>query len=750
MHASWHCCTIVTSRGAAHWLLLVDTYLGALPGFRINAGRGLPAAEVYFEAGSMFALSRPDANLLAIHQAILLRLLGPTPPVSWSDIGTTMPHHEYTLPHLISNPPKPPSLMFLSLPSLVESLNLRTLLASAQAICNATRLPSAYVDYPNLSTSLHGRILATPEISWSLYVLLGVDHTQTSLSYLARGNQSIKYTDYYASNYDIQLHNVDLPLVAVIRLEDLGDHQLPVPESWDPSNNKVRFLPPELCLILPEEFDLARIQTLRLLPDVVKHVCDIQSTVHALTGKYPNCGRIGGERYFAITVGLRLDQGRGHGLAGWRTPFGPLNVSHTDIFQRLELLGDAVLGFIVTARLLCLFPNASIGTLVELKIELVCNETLNHLTKTLGLPQLAKVSNQLLASSKTWADMYEEVVGSIFTGPNGINGCEEFLARTLIGPEHASVATCTCPDLISKALEHICAGDAKADEVRDVVDYACEQNINVFCSSHLSAMFLERLKAVPTEELADWYHVGIQASHSSGTESPTSVVDVIVYLARGLWLGSPGFYVMNQSNDKLPTLPMVPVLYVYHRSIQHPAIYGSFTNDPKGPIASKVLSLFEKFLVYNPSSSNNEAAAKAITTSLAIPIPTGTIPFLVRLLQLALTPQVYQKLELLGDAFLKCSLALHLHTHHPTLTEGALTRMRQSAESNHVLGVLTKKLPSPVLEVIADAHPGIQPDSKVYGDTFESILAAVLLACGEEAASSFVRKLVLPRVTVDA
>lgn len=750
MFALGHCCTIATNRGTSHWLLLVDIDLGTIPGFKITAGRGLPAAEAYFEAGPKFSFARPDANLIAMYQAILLRLLGPTSPASWSEIGVTMLPNEYTFPRLMPERPQPPAMAFLPISSPTDSLQLRALLVSAQTIYNAERLSEKQKDYSSLSTLLHGRIIATPEISWSLYVFLGIDPDQTSASLFSRKGKLLSYTSYYKTAHSIQLSATNLPLIAVVKLDDLRDHQLPKPGSWASMGAKVHFLPPEICMVLPEDLDLVRVQALRFLPDVVKHICDIQSTVSALNEKFPSCGRLGGERYLAITVGLRLDRGRGRGLAGQRTPLGPFGVSHINMFQRLEWLGDAVLGFIVTARLLCMFPNASVGALVEFKMRLVCNETLNNLTKMLGLPQLAEFSGQLMENSKTWADIYEEIVGSIFTGPNGINGCEHFLAKTLIGPEHTNTIASEYSESITRALEKVRTGSGDVSDFKDLVEYACEENISVFCSQHVSAAFLERLKTIPSEELPDWYHVGVQFSELLKLKHTVSAIDVIVHIARGLWLGYPGFCVEQHSNKDGPERPIiVPVLYVYHRVVQHPALYGSLTDDSENPVASRILSLCKDILAHEPLQDSKQVAAQEISMLLAIPIPGGTIPFLVQLLRLALTPHVYQKLELLGDAFLKFSLATYLHTCYPTFTEDVLTRMRQSAETNNVLGGLTKKLPSSVLDTIRESHPGIQPGSKVYGDIFEAILAAILLACGEDAAGYFVKEHILPHVVVN-
>lgn len=105
----------MTTRGPSHWLLLLDTHLGTLPGFKVSAGRGLPAAEVYFEAGPRVSLSRTDATIVAVYQSILFQLLGPTFPASWTEIGATMPHNEYTFPRFISNPPQFATLAFFTL-----------------------------------------------------------------------------------------------------------------------------------------------------------------------------------------------------------------------------------------------------------------------------------------------------------------------------------------------------------------------------------------------------------------------------------------------------------------------------------------------------------------------------------------------------------------------------------------------------------------------------------------------------------
>lgn len=53
--------------------------------------------------------------------------------------------------------------------------------------------------------------------------------------------------------------------------------------------------------------------------------------------------------------------------------------------ERLEFLGDAVLGLIITERLYLTFPGSGEGEMTRLRSALVCRDTLHHVAKTLGL-----------------------------------------------------------------------------------------------------------------------------------------------------------------------------------------------------------------------------------------------------------------------------------------------------------------------------------------------------------------------------
>ena len=53
--------------------------------------------------------------------------------------------------------------------------------------------------------------------------------------------------------------------------------------------------------------------------------------------------------------------------------------------ERLEYLGDSVLGFFVTEKLYCKFPEIPVGVLTRMRSRLVCNDTLVSMARSLEL-----------------------------------------------------------------------------------------------------------------------------------------------------------------------------------------------------------------------------------------------------------------------------------------------------------------------------------------------------------------------------
>lgn len=114
-----------------------------------------------------------------------------------------------------------------------------------------------------------------------------------------------------------------------------------------------------------------------------------------------------------------------------------------DSNERLEFLGDAVLGFVVARHLYRRFPEASEGELTALRAQLVKGETLAVVARRLGLSELLELGR---GEERTGgrdrpinlARAYEAVIGAV-AEDSGLNAAETFIRRTL-APELRSVA----------------------------------------------------------------------------------------------------------------------------------------------------------------------------------------------------------------------------------------------------------------------------------------------------------------------
>ncbi len=104
-------------------------------------------------------------------------------------------------------------------------------------------------------------------------------------------------------------------------------------------------------------------------------------------------------------------------------------------FERLEYLGDAVLGKIVAEHLFWALPNQLEGNLTRLRSELVRNATLTEWALELGLDGLVltgpSVKNrEILRSSRMLGSVFEALLGALYVD-QGEQGVRRFLARWL-------------------------------------------------------------------------------------------------------------------------------------------------------------------------------------------------------------------------------------------------------------------------------------------------------------------------------
>ena len=128
--------------------------------------------------------------------------------------------------------------------------------------------------------------------------------------------------------------------------------------------------------------------------------------------------------------------------------------------ESLEFLGDAVLGFLISARVFCRFPDLNEGELSKIKAYLVSAANLVLLAEKIGLGEFLRLSRgeEKTGGRKKRAllvDAYEGVIGAIYLD-GGIEAASAFVG-THMGPrlEELDVRELTYGDYKSSLQEHL-------------------------------------------------------------------------------------------------------------------------------------------------------------------------------------------------------------------------------------------------------------------------------------------------------
>jgi len=105
--------------------------------------------------------------------------------------------------------------------------------------------------------------------------------------------------------------------------------------------------------------------------------------------------------------------------------------------ERLEFLGDAVLGFVVCDLLYRQYPNYLEGDLTKIKSVVVSRQTCTKVSEALGVQEFLILGKGMTTVAKVppsvLADELESLIAAIFVD-GGIEAAREFIVRTM-GPE---------------------------------------------------------------------------------------------------------------------------------------------------------------------------------------------------------------------------------------------------------------------------------------------------------------------------
>ena len=131
------------------------------------------------------------------------------------------------------------------------------------------------------------------------------------------------------------------------------------------------------------------------------------------------------------------------GLQPGNTSLYRLAISHSSVakenasgtknsYERLEYLGDSVLGTVVAEYLFKKFPYKNEGFLTDIRSRIVNRESLNKVGKKMGLNQIVEYSGKINLSHKSlYGDVLEALVGAVYLD-QGFYPCKKFILTKIL------------------------------------------------------------------------------------------------------------------------------------------------------------------------------------------------------------------------------------------------------------------------------------------------------------------------------
>lgn len=106
--------------------------------------------------------------------------------------------------------------------------------------------------------------------------------------------------------------------------------------------------------------------------------------------------------------------------------------------ERLEFLGDAVLGLVVTEHIYATYPDLAEGRLAKLRAAVVSTQALARVARTLGVGSLLRLGRGELTTGgrdkdSLLADAMEAIIGAVHV-QFGIDGARRFVHHVLDAP----------------------------------------------------------------------------------------------------------------------------------------------------------------------------------------------------------------------------------------------------------------------------------------------------------------------------
>ncbi|MBK7689946.1 MAG: ribonuclease III [Bacteroidetes bacterium] len=111
------------------------------------------------------------------------------------------------------------------------------------------------------------------------------------------------------------------------------------------------------------------------------------------------------------------------------------NINSTENNERLEFLGDAILGAIIGEHLFIKYPTKPEGYLTDMRSKIVNRKTLNQIGLKIGLKSLMKFNEQdyFLRDSSIFGNALEALIGAIYID-KGYSKTRTFVRKRILIP----------------------------------------------------------------------------------------------------------------------------------------------------------------------------------------------------------------------------------------------------------------------------------------------------------------------------
>jgi len=103
-------------------------------------------------------------------------------------------------------------------------------------------------------------------------------------------------------------------------------------------------------------------------------------------------------------------------------------------YERLEFLGDSILGSVIASYLYKKVPEGSEGYLTKMRSKIVSRKHLNELGKDLNLIRFVKSNiDQAKVGDNIHGNIFEALIGAIYLD-RGYKSCQNFIQKNVISP----------------------------------------------------------------------------------------------------------------------------------------------------------------------------------------------------------------------------------------------------------------------------------------------------------------------------